>query len=44
MRVYILLFVRVSMLCAPPDTLARLKWKGKEKGADEVRKGRAEAD
>jgi len=32
------------MLCTPPDTLARLKWKGREEGAEEVRKGRTEVD
>jgi len=32
------------MLCGPPDTLARLKWKRREEGAGEVRKDRAEED
>jgi len=32
------------MLCAPSDTLAKLKWKGREEGAVEGRKWRAKAD
>jgi len=27
------------MLCAPPDTLARLKWKGREVGAEKWENG-----